>query len=60
MKCNREKCNGNLLFHDFASMGGSHSNYYKCTKCGNIYEIYDRDEDNPSEYILCKGSLDET
>jgi hypothetical protein len=33
-------------------MGGSHSNYYKCDNCKAVYEIYDRDMDNPEEYIF--------
>lgn len=32
--------------------GSSHSNYYKCDKCGNVYEIYDRSEGNKNTYIL--------
>ena len=32
-----------LHFSGFASMGGSHSNYYKCGSCGREVIIYDSD-----------------
>jgi anaerobic ribonucleoside-triphosphate reductase len=34
-----------MYFRGYASMGGSHSNYYKCSNCGRVVEIYDRDLD---------------
>ena len=52
MNCAKEKCNGRLSFIGYASMGSSHSNYYKCDKCGNVYEIYDRSEGDKSTYML--------
>jgi uncharacterized protein YbcV (DUF1398 family) len=53
MNCKRKKCKGELYFIGYASMGGSHSNYYKCDECKAIYEIYDRDINNSKEYIFC-------
>lgn len=52
MKCAKKGCNGDLDFIGYASMGSSHSNYYKCDKCGNVYEIYDRNEGDKEKYIL--------
>lgn len=40
-KC--KDCKSRLSWAGFASMGGSHSNYYKCRGCGRAVEIYDRD-----------------
>lgn len=34
-------CGSDLYFAGYASMGGSHSNYYECTTCGKVYEIWD-------------------
>lgn len=38
-----KKCKVVLNWDGFASMGSSHSNYYKCGTCGRVVEIYDRD-----------------
>lgn len=54
MDCAQKKCGGYLRFVGYASMGGSHSNYYQCSECEAAYEIYDRDIDNPKEYMLLK------
>lgn len=40
-KC--KKCKETLHFAGYASMGGSHSNYYRCPECKRVVEIYDRD-----------------
>lgn len=37
------KCGEQLYWDGYASMGGSHSNYYRCPKCDRVVEIYDRD-----------------
>jgi phage FluMu protein Com len=36
------QCGSELGWAGYASMGGSHSNYYKCAKCKKVVEIYDR------------------
>ncbi len=54
MNCTKKKCKGYLSFQGYASMGGSHSNYYICNDCKAVYIIYDRDIDNPKEYIFLK------
>ena len=52
MNCN--KCGKGIFWIGFASMGGSHSNYYKCVGCGRIYEIYDRDYNRSGGITLDK------
>ncbi len=56
-KCSPYNCNGSLNFTGYASMGSSHSCYYKCEKCKAVYVIYDRDSDdygkpNPKNYTF--------
>ncbi|KKK82139.1 hypothetical protein LCGC14_2806350, partial [marine sediment metagenome] len=36
-------CDVSLRFDGYASMGGNHSNYYKCPKCERVVTIYDYD-----------------
>lgn len=43
IKC--KECKSRMYWDGYASMGGSHSNYYKCTnrECGRVIEVYDRE-----------------
>jgi len=46
------KCNVALSFDGFASMGSSHSNWYRCKKCGNTYLIRDEDLVIKTDYYV--------
>jgi tRNA(Ile2) C34 agmatinyltransferase TiaS len=38
-----KKCGHEMYWNGYASMGSSHSNYYRCSNCRRCVEIYDSD-----------------